>query len=124
MCSYSLNLYSFHREQFVGNPGEVMCCQLDLSSFSSVRECAKKLLNTESEIHILINNAGVMMSPQQTTEDGHELHIQSNHLGHFLFTLLLLPKIRASGPGCRIINVSSVGHKCKFYKVISFLKSS
>lgn len=61
--------------------------------------------------------------PQQTTEDGNELQIQTNHLGHFLFTLLLLPKIRKSGPGCRIINVSSVGHKCGFAKFGNFLRN-
>lgn len=99
------------REQFQGNPGELVVCKLNLCSFASVRECAQMLNATESKIHVLINNAGVMMSPYERTEDGHELQLQSNHLGHFLLTLLLLPKIKSSAPGCRIINLSSIAHK-------------
>ncbi|XP_058801301.1 retinol dehydrogenase 11-like [Phymastichus coffea] len=98
------------REQFQGEPGEVVVCKLNLASLASVRECAKELANSESQIHLLINNAGVMMCPQEKTEDGYEMQFQSNHLGHFLLTLLLLPKIKASAPGCRIINVSSLAH--------------
>lgn len=62
------------------------------------------------------------MCPYQLTEDGNELQIQSNHLGHFLFTLLLLPKMQLSGPGCRIINVSSLLHAGKFPKITRFLE--
>ncbi|KAJ8669899.1 hypothetical protein QAD02_001158 [Eretmocerus hayati] len=98
------------REAFQGEPGEVLVCKLDLCSLASVRECARHLLTSEPRIHLLINNAGVMMSPKEKTEDGYELQFQSNHLGHFLLTLLLLPKIKESTPGCRIINVSSMAH--------------
>lgn len=87
--------------------GEFVVYQLDLSSFQSVRECAKTLLEKESAIHILVNNAGVMMCPYDKTEDGNEIQLQTNYLSHFLLTLLLLPKIQSSGPGCRIVNVSS-----------------
>ncbi|XP_057325469.1 retinol dehydrogenase 11-like isoform X1 [Microplitis mediator] len=97
------------REQFQGEPGELVVCKLNLCSFSSVRECAKTLNDTEPNIHILINNAGVMMCPFGKTEDGFETQLQSNHLGHFLLTLLLLPKIKNSTPA-RIINVSSMAH--------------
>lgn len=103
------------REQFKGDPGEILVCKLDLSSLTSVRECAKHLIATESRIDILINNAGVMFCPYTKTEDGNELQFQTNHLGHFLFTLLLLPKLKDSeSSGCRIVNVSSLGHKRKF----------
>ncbi|XP_024941452.1 retinol dehydrogenase 11 isoform X2 [Cephus cinctus] len=98
------------REQFQGEPGEVQVCRLDLTSLASVRECAQNLHTTETAVHILINNAGIMMCPFAKTEDGFESQLQTNHLGHFLFTLLLLPKIRTSGPGCRIVNVSSLAH--------------
>lgn len=98
------------RKQFQGNPGELVIYRLDLSSLKSVKECAKNLLTNESAIHLLINNAGVMMCPQETTEDGFELQLQSNYIGHFLLTLLLLPKMQSSGPGCRIVNVSSYLH--------------
>ncbi|KAK0160810.1 hypothetical protein PV328_008177 [Microctonus aethiopoides] len=97
------------REQFNGEPGELIVCKLNLCSLASVRECAKKLNDTEPNIHILINNAGIMMCPFAKTEDGYETQFQTNHLGHFLFTLLLLPKIMKSTPA-RIINVSSMAH--------------
>ncbi|OXU23355.1 hypothetical protein TSAR_014986 [Trichomalopsis sarcophagae] len=97
-------------EQFMGEPGELVVCKLNLASLASVRECAKKLNASEPRIHLLINNAGVMMCPKEMTEDGYELQLQSNHLGHFLLTLLLLPKIKSSAPGARIINLSSMAH--------------
>ncbi|XP_044001954.1 retinol dehydrogenase 11-like isoform X1 [Aphidius gifuensis] len=97
------------REQFNGEPGELVICKLNLASLASVRECAKTINETESNINILINNAGVMMCPFLKTEDGYEMQLQTNHLGHFLFTLLLLPKIQKSTPA-RIINVSSLAH--------------
>ena len=79
-----------------------------------MRECAKNLNETEPKIHILINNAGVMMCPYKKTDDGYEMQFQTNHLGHFLLTLLLLPKIKNSAPGCRIINVSSMEHTSNY----------
>lgn len=56
-----------------------------------------------------------MMCPKSKTEDGFELQIGVNHLGHFLFTCLLLPRILNSTPA-RIVIVSSLAHKCKSYK--------
>lgn len=100
------------REQFQGDPGDLVIYRLDLSSLKSVKECAKNLLMKESKIHLLINNAGVMMCPQETTEDGFELQLQTNYIGHFLLTLLLLPKMQSSASGCRILNVSSIIHLC------------
>ncbi|EFA11339.1 retinol dehydrogenase 13 [Tribolium castaneum] len=92
------------------NLGELMVTQLDLTSLKSVRNCAKVILETEKRIDLLINNAGVMMCPEGRTEDGFEMQFGTNHLGHFLLTLLLLPKICQSTPA-RIVNVSSVAHK-------------
>lgn len=100
------------RDQFKGEPGELIICKLDLCSLASVRECARTLNDTEPNIHILINNAGVMMCPFSKTIDGYETQFQSNHLGHFLLTLLLLPKLRNSTPA-RIVNVSSMAHSGK-----------
>ncbi|XP_015605730.1 retinol dehydrogenase 12 [Cephus cinctus] len=99
-----------NKEQFQGEPGEVLVYQLDLCSLASVRNCAKDIYKKESAVNILINNAGMVIESFGKTEDGFETQLQTNYLGHFLFTLLLLPKIRASGPGCRIINVSSLAH--------------
>jgi len=103
-------IFSTDSNQRRGNVGELAICYLDLCKLKSIRECAKYLLTTESAIHLLINNAGVMMSPYEKTEDGFELQLQSNYLGHFLLTLLLLPRIQSSAPGCRIINVASLAY--------------
>ncbi|KAJ8986233.1 hypothetical protein NQ317_009939 [Molorchus minor] len=92
------------------NVGELIATELDLSSLKSVRNCAKHLLDTEKRIDLLINNAGVMMCPKTITEDGYEMQFATNHLGHFLLTLLLLPKISQSTPA-RIVNVSSIAHE-------------
>ncbi|XP_059473314.1 retinol dehydrogenase 12-like [Neocloeon triangulifer] len=83
--------------------------KLDLSSLQSVKSCAEEILSTEARIHLLINNAGVYACPYTLTEDDNEMQFQTNHLGHFLLTLLLLPVIQASAPS-RIINVSSGLH--------------
>lgn len=101
-----------NREQFKSDVGELVIYQLNLSSLKSVRECAKSLLTKEPAIHLLVNNAGVMMCPFEKTEDDIEMHLQTNHIGHFLLTLLLLPKIMSSGSNCRIVNVSSKAHFC------------
>lgn len=93
------------------NTGELVITELDLTSFKSVRQWSNEILNKESKINLLINNAGVMMCPKEITEDGNELQFQTNHLSHFLLTMLLLPKIIKSTPA-RIVNVSSKAHEC------------
>lgn len=96
------------RKSSVNNVGELVVVHLDLSSLKSVKQCSDLLLK-EERINLLVNNAGVMMCPLSKTEDGFEQHFGSNHLGHFLLTLLLLPKIIQSQPS-RIIMVSSLVH--------------
>ncbi|XP_076261461.1 retinol dehydrogenase 11-like [Rhynchophorus ferrugineus] len=92
------------------NTGEILIERLDLGSLESIRNCAQKLLEREPKIDLLVNNAGVMMCPEGKTEDGFETQLGTNYLGHFLLTLLLLPKIRQSS-AARIVNVSSVAHE-------------
>ncbi|XP_045761447.1 retinol dehydrogenase 11-like isoform X4 [Maniola jurtina] len=89
--------------------GSIAIEKLDLSSLQSVRECASRILATEAKIDILINNAGIMMAPKGMTEDGYEIHIGTNHFGHALLTLLLLPRIIESAPA-RIVTVASFAH--------------
>jgi NAD(P)-dependent dehydrogenase (short-subunit alcohol dehydrogenase family) len=84
--------------------------QLDLSDLNSVRKAAETLKQRDVSIDILINNAGVMACPFERTQQGFEMQFGSNHLGHFLFTLLLLPQIKKQ-QGSRIINLSSAAHK-------------
>ena len=83
---------------------------LDLASLSSVRACAADVLQRVSAIDILVNNAGVMYTPFERTADGFELQFGTNHLGHFLFTNLLVPAVLAAAPA-RIVNLSSGGHR-------------
>ena len=69
---------------------------LELSSLASVAALAEKLREDGTPIRILINNAGVMTPPQrQTTSDGFELQLGTNHLAHFALTAHLLPLLRA-----------------------------
>lgn len=92
---------------------DVVIYHCDLSSLSSVRQCAQEVLKNEPRIDILINNAGIACVPQSKSEDGYEKQFATNHLGHFLLTLLLLDRIKQSTPS-RIINVSSIVHYCKW----------
>jgi NAD(P)-dependent dehydrogenase (short-subunit alcohol dehydrogenase family) len=89
----------------VGENGELVA--LDLASLDAVRSGAAAILDRHREIDVLVNNAGVMATPEGRTADGFELQLGTNHLGHFLFTALLAPALR---DGSRIVNVSSRGH--------------
>ncbi|GMT21695.1 hypothetical protein PFISCL1PPCAC_12992, partial [Pristionchus fissidentatus] len=81
----------------------------DLTSKESVRKCAAELTKRESHIDILVNNAGMWAGGYEKTRDGHEITWQSNHLGPFLLTELLLPLVENAKKG-RIVNVSSILH--------------
>ncbi|XP_059504385.1 retinol dehydrogenase 13-like isoform X5 [Stegostoma tigrinum] len=89
---------------------DVYAKHLNLASLKSIREFAKQINEEEENVNVLINNAGVMRCPHWKTEDGFEMQLGVNHLGHFLLTNLLLEKLKNSGNG-RIINVSSLAHK-------------
>jgi len=83
--------------------------ELDLSDLASVRRAAAALIRKYGDadqygIQVLVNNAGLMMKDLQRTVDGYELVMQANHLGHYLFTRLLLPHL--SSNAC-IVNVTS-----------------
>jgi NAD(P)-dependent dehydrogenase (short-subunit alcohol dehydrogenase family) len=92
-------------------PGaDVTVQELDLTSLDSVRAAADQLRAGHDSIDLLINNAGVMMTPKQTTQDGFELQFGTNHLGHFAFTGLLMDRLLAS-QGSRVVTVSSNGHR-------------
>lgn len=82
---------------------------LDLASLESVRSCAARFLERDEPLHVLVNNAGVG-GQRGLTAEGFELHFGVNHLGHFALTSLLLERLKASGPGARIVNVASEAH--------------
>jgi NAD(P)-dependent dehydrogenase (short-subunit alcohol dehydrogenase family) len=81
---------------------------LDLASQASVREAAKRILAGHGRTDILVNNAGLMSIPERRTEDGFEMQLAVNHLGHFTLTALLLPALLAS-PAARVVSVTSTG---------------
>ena len=82
---------------------------LDLASLSSVRAFAQAYRNDHDELHILINNAGVMNTKEGKTEDGFETQIGINHLGHFLLVELLKDQLINSAPS-RVVVLSSCFH--------------
>jgi len=89
--------------------GAVEVSELDLTSLASVRGFAEGFLDSHPELHILVNNAGIMACPLARTEQGWELQFATNHLGHFLLTGLLVPALRAGAPS-RVVVVSSAAH--------------
>ena len=89
--------------------GQVHLLELDLASLTSVQRAAKQVLDRWTHLEILINNAGVMATPSGRTRDGFETQFGTNHLGHALLTMLLLPALRAAAPA-RVVVLSSSGH--------------
>jgi NAD(P)-dependent dehydrogenase (short-subunit alcohol dehydrogenase family) len=95
-----------------GMTGDVSVQALDLTSLDSVRTAAAALWSRFDRIDLLINNAGVMYTPKQTTRDGFEMQFGTNHLGHFALTGLLLD-LMLPVPGSRVVTVSSTGHRIR-----------
>lgn len=94
-------------------PGRVELIEMDNNSLSSVREAAKMFLSKSNKLNVLVNNAGIMASPERQTEDGFESQFGVNHLAHFLFFNLLKETLLASSTQefqSRVVNVSSMGH--------------
>ena len=83
---------------------------LDLASIASVRAFVTRYLSEQRPLHLLINNAGVMATPQSYTEDGFEMQFGTNHVGHFVLATGLLPALKEAGTA-RIVALSSIGHR-------------
>jgi NAD(P)-dependent dehydrogenase (short-subunit alcohol dehydrogenase family) len=84
--------------------------ECDLASLSSVAEFATGVREDYDEIHILCNNAGVMAIPRDETEDGFEMQLGVNHLGHFALTGHLLDQLVETPGETRIVTHSSTAH--------------
>jgi retinol dehydrogenase-12 len=93
---------------------DITFLQLDLASFDSIIEAAKVVNSSVNRLDILMNNAGIMMTPAGTTKEGFEIQFGTNHMGHALLTKLLLPKLLSTAEepnsDVRIITVSSMAH--------------
>ncbi|KAJ7732143.1 short-chain dehydrogenase [Mycena metata] len=86
---------------------------LDLSSFAGVRKAAAEVIAYSEPIHVLIHNAAATLGPFKLTVDGLESQIATDHVGPFLFTKLLTPKLLASATGSytpRVVFVASGAH--------------
>lgn len=84
--------------------------KVDTSSLKEVKKFADEFLKKYKNLHLLINNAGIMMSPYQMTKDGFENQFATNYIGHFALTGLLLP-ILTSTRDSRIISLTSLSYK-------------
>ena len=95
-------------------PGHVELLKMDLNSLDSVRSAVEEFKRKSKTLNILINNAGVMATPEGKTADGFETQFGTNHLAHFLLFQLLKPTLLASAaPGfnSRVVCLSSSGHR-------------
>jgi NAD(P)-dependent dehydrogenase (short-subunit alcohol dehydrogenase family) len=84
--------------------------KLDLASLDSIKQFADRFLEKFDRLDILMNNAGIMMSPNFSTADGFEGQTGINHLGHFALTGRLLEIIHKT-ENSRVVTVSSLAHK-------------
>lgn len=85
--------------------------ELDLASQAQVRKAAKEVLEYEENVDVVVLNAAGVSFEYETTPDGLERTFGANHIGHFLFVNLVLPKVLASKDGGRVVSVSSEGHR-------------
>lgn len=83
---------------------------LDLASLASVRQAAAEVGDALERLDLLVDNAGVMATGDLRTEDGFELQMGTNHLGHFALTGLLLDLLLRTA-GSRVVTLSSVLHR-------------
>lgn len=84
--------------------------ELDLMSLNSIRNFANNFKAKYKTLDILLNNAGIMMTPYNLTVDGIESQQATNHFGHFALTALLLDVLKNT-PKSRVVNVSSMAHR-------------
>ncbi|MCJ1250366.1 hypothetical protein MMC30_007592 [Trapelia coarctata] len=93
---------------------DIKFLNLDLTSFTSIADAARQFTSESQRLDVLVNNAGVMALPPDTTKDGYEIQFGTNHVGHALLTKLLMPTLLATakqpGSDVRIVNLSSEGH--------------
>lgn len=82
---------------------------LDLGSLASVESAAEQILAACDSLDLLVNNAGVMGIPERRTEDGFEMQLGVDHLGHFALTARLMPALLRA-PAARVVTVTSSAH--------------
>lgn len=93
----------------VKGAGAVELIELDLASVASIHAANAALRERIDGLDAIINNAGIMQTPQLETADGFELQFGTNHLGHFLLNHLMFDLVAARSG--RIVPVSSIAHR-------------
>lgn len=103
-------LNAIERMKADGGTGELVYKHLDLASLHSVKAFADKVIQAESSLDLLINNAGIMIPPPSKTEDGFEIQFGVNFVGHFALTGHLFALLEAT-KGSRVVTLSSIAHR-------------
>lgn len=103
-------LNAIERMKADGGTGELVYEHLDLASLHSVKAFADKVIQAESSLDLLINNAGIMIPPPSKTEDGFEIQFGVNFVGHFALTGHLFALLEAT-KGSRVVTLSSIAHR-------------
>ena len=89
---------------------KITVMKVDTSSLDEVKKFAEQFKKQYHELHLLVNNAGIMMCPYKVTVDGFENQLATNYLGHFALSGLLLP-ILTKTLHSRVVTVSSLSYK-------------
>lgn len=89
---------------------DITVMNLDLNDLSSVKSFVEEFRKTHEQLHVLLNNAGIMMTPYSKSVDGIESQQATNHFAHFALTGLLMDII-SNTPKSRVVNVSSIAHR-------------
>lgn len=98
------------REMLAGIEGDVIADGMDLADLASVHTYGELIASRESKLDLLINNAGIMATPETRVGRNWESQFAVNHLGHFVLTQALLPRLlHADRP--RVVCLSSIGHR-------------
>ena len=92
-----------------GGKGTLETGSLNLANLMAIKDFATDFLSRHNELHMLINNAGVMIPPASKTDDGFELQFGVNVIGHYALTGYLFPLLNTT-PGSRIVTVSSLAY--------------
>jgi len=101
---------AIERMKAQGGTGELIYGHLDLSSLSSIKTFANKIIDNETNLNLLVNNAGIMIPPPSKTEDGFEIQFGVNFIGHFALTGHLF-NLLESTKGSRVVTLSSIAHR-------------